>query len=53
MAQKGLWKIAKERMLEDRRVLPKEGGNQLRDFQATHEEIFPSSGLERTWKVKK
>ena len=39
IAQKGLWNIAKKRMLEDR-------GDLLREYQAMHEENFLSSRLQ-------
>ena len=45
MVPKGLWNIAKKRMLEDRGVVPKEDGNQLREEKAMHEENFLSSWL--------
>ena len=40
MAQKGLWNIAKKRMLEGRGALPREDGDLLREYQAMHEENF-------------
>ena len=43
--KKRLWNVAKKRMLEDRRVLPKEDGNQLREYEAMHEENFLISWL--------
>ena len=45
MAQKGLWNVVKKRMLEDRGALPKEDGNQLREYKVMHEESFLSSRL--------
>ena len=47
MAQKGLWNIAKKRQLDDRRALPKEDGELLREYQAMHEENFLSSRLRK------
>ena len=44
-SQKGLWCIAKKRMLEGRGVVPQEDGNQLREEKAMHEENFLSSWL--------
>ena len=48
MAQKGLWNVAREKMLEDRGALPKEDGDQLREYKAMHEENFLSS-----WRMSK
>ena len=45
MAQKGVWNIPKKTMLEDGGALPKEDGNQLREYRAMHEENFLSSWL--------
>ena len=45
MAQKELWSIAEKKMLEDRRTLPKEDGDLLREYQTTHEETCLSSRL--------
>ena len=33
MAHKGLWNVAKKRMLEDKGALPKEDGNLLREYR--------------------
>ena len=44
-SEAGLWDIAKRRMLEDRGAVPKEDGDPLGDYQAMHEENFPSSWL--------
>ena len=53
MAKKGLWYIAKKRMLEDRGALPKEDGNQLREYHAMHEEKFLGSWLRGDEEYKK
>ena len=45
MAQKGLWNTVKKRSWEDTGVSPKEDGNQLRVYEALHEENFLSSWL--------
>ena len=45
MAQKGQWNIAKQRKCEVNGALPKEDGDLLREYQATHEENFLSSWL--------
>ena len=41
MAQKGLRNVAREKMLQDRGVLPKEEGDIVREHQAMHE--FPQN----------
>ena len=38
LTQRGLWNIAKKRILGDSGVSPREDGDLLRDYQATHEE---------------
>ena len=43
MAQKGLWNVAKEKILQDRGALPKEEG----DMVSVHEENFQSSWLRK------
>ena len=43
MAQKGLWNLAKEKILRERGVLPKEEGDAVREYKAVHEENFLSS----------
>ena len=45
MAQKGLWNVAREKMLQDRGALPKEEGNIVREFKAMHAENLFSSWL--------
>ena len=47
MAQNGLWKLARERMLHDRGALLKEQGDTVREYKAMHEENFPSSWLRK------
>ena len=43
--EKGLWNIAKRRMLQDRGALPRKDGDVLREYQAMLEENFLSSWL--------
>ena len=38
MAQKGLWNVAREKMSQDRGALPKEEGDIVREYKATHDE---------------
>ena len=45
MAQKGLWNVAREKLLEDRGALLREGRDQLVEYKATHKEHFFSSRL--------
>ena len=45
MAQKGLWNLAREKMLQDRGALPKEEGDVVREYKAIHEDISLSSWL--------
>ena len=45
MLQKALWNIAKKKKLEGRGALPREDGDLLCEYQAMHEENFPSSWL--------
>ena len=45
MTQKGLWNVAREKMLRDRGALPNEEGDLLRECKALHEENFLSSWL--------
>ena len=47
MAQKGLWNVAREKMLEDRGALPKEDGDLLRKYKAMHEDNFLSGWLRK------
>ena len=35
MAQKGLWNLAKEKILRERGELPKEEGDAVREYKAT------------------
>ena len=37
MAQKGLWNLVREKMLQDRGALPKEEGDVVREYKAMHE----------------
>ena len=50
--KKGLWDLARERLLQDRGALPKEEGCSVRGYKATQEEKFLSSCL-RKWKIWK
>ena len=45
IALKGMWNLARDKMLEDRGLLPKEEGDIVREFKAMHEENFLSSWL--------
>ena len=45
MAQKGLWNLAKEKIMKERGELPNEVGDTVREYRATHEENFWSSWL--------
>ena len=45
VAQKGLWHIAKERILEHGGALPKEEGDIMREYGAMNEERFLSGWL--------
>ena len=47
MAQKELWDMAKRRSFEDRRAVPEEEGDLVREHKAMHEDKFLSSWLER------
>ena len=52
MAQKGLWNLAKEHILRERGELPKEEGDAVREYKATHEENVLSSWLREDGRVK-
>ena len=45
MAQKGLWNVTREEMLQDRVALPQEEGDFARKYKAMHEDNFFSSWL--------
>ena len=46
MAQKGLWNLAKEKIMKERGGLPDEVGDAVREYRAaTHEENFWTSWL--------
>ena len=45
MAQKGLWNLVREKVLQDREEFLKEEGHVIGEYMAMHEEIFLSSGL--------
>ena len=53
MAQKGLWNLAREKMLLDRGALSKEEGDVVREYKAMHEEHFLSSLLREVGDDKK
>ena len=42
MAQKGLWNLVREKVLQDTREWPKEEGDVIREQKAMHEENFLS-----------
>ena len=39
MAQKGLWNWAKEKIMKERRELPNEECDVVKEYEAMHEEI--------------
>ena len=45
MVQKGLWNLAKEKIMKERGELPNEEGDDVREYEAMHEEDFWSSWL--------
>ena len=45
VAQEGLWKLARDKILRERGALPKEEGDAIRECRAMHEENFLSSWL--------
>ena len=40
MAQKGLWNLAKEKIMKEGGELPNEEGDAVREYKAVHEEDF-------------
>ena len=40
MTQKGLWNVAKEKMLQDSGALPMGEGDTVREYKVVHEEDF-------------
>ena len=40
MAQKGLWNVAREKMLQDGGALPKEEGDIVSEYKGMHEDNF-------------
>ena len=52
MAQKGLWNLAGENVLQDRGELPKEEGDVIGEYKAMHDENFLSSWLREDGKDK-
>ena len=53
MAQKGLWNLARENMLQDRGEWPKEEGDDIREYEAMHEENFLRSWLRKDGEDKR
>ena len=53
MAQKGLWNLARNKMLQDRGALPKEEGDVVREYKATHEDNFLSGWLREVGRTRK
>ena len=53
MAQKGLWNLARDKMLQDRGALPEEEGDVVREYKAMHEEHFLISWLREDVEGKK
>ena len=47
MAQKGLWNLVREKVLRERGELPKEVGDVITEYKATHEEKCLSSWLRK------
>ena len=45
MAQKGLWNLAKEKIMMEEGELPNEEGDVVKEYKAMHEEDFWSSWL--------
>ena len=45
MAQKGLWKLAKEKIMKEKGELPNEEGDAVKEKEALHEEDFWSTWL--------
>ena len=45
MAQKEIWDMAKFGSLQDRRAVPEEEGDLVREYKAMHEDEFLSSWL--------
>ena len=45
MAHKGLWNLAREKILRERGALPKEESDAIREYQTKDEENFSSSWL--------
>ena len=52
MAQKGLWKLARDKALQDRGALPREEGDAVIQCKAMHEENILSSWLRDDGKSK-
>ena len=45
MAQKGLWNLAKEKIMRERGELPDEESDAVREYRAMHEENFLSNWM--------
>ena len=52
MAQKGLWNLSRENVLQDRGALLEEEGDVIGEYKAMHEEKFLSSWLREDGKNK-
>ena len=52
-AKKGVWNLAREKILRERGALPKEEGDTVREYQAMHEDNFMSSWLREDGREKK
>ena len=53
MAQKGLWNLVREEVLQDREELPEEEGDVIREYKAMREENVFSSWLRKKTKKRK
>ena len=53
MAQKGLWNLARENLLQDRGEWPKEEGDDIREYEAMHEENVQRSWLRKDGEDKR
>ena len=52
VARKGLWNLAKEKIMKERGELPNEVGDAVREYKAIHEEDFWSNWLREYEKSK-
>ena len=53
MAQKGLWNLARENLLQDRGEWPEEEGDDIREYEAMHEENVQRSWLRKDGEDKR